>query len=74
MKPKKKEDHNVDTSVLFRRVSKILIGEIMERKRGAEAEGKFIRDCPTWGSIAHTAIKPRCHGRCQELLAVGSLI
>jgi hypothetical protein len=32
MKPKKKEDQNVDASVFFRRVSKILRGGNMEAK------------------------------------------
>jgi hypothetical protein len=48
MKPKKREDQNVDTSVLFRNVNKILTGGNMETKCGTETEGK---DCPTWESI-----------------------
>ena len=32
MKPKKKEDQNMDASVLFRRVNKILTGGNMETK------------------------------------------
>ena len=47
MKLKKKEDQNVVFSVLFRR-GKILIGGNLERKSGAETEGKASRDCPTW--------------------------
>ena len=43
MKPKKKEDQNVDALVLFRRENKILTGgEIMQTKCGAETEGKAI--------------------------------
>ena len=42
MKPKKKEDQYVDASVLFRRINKILIGN-METKSGAETEGKAIQ-------------------------------
>jgi hypothetical protein len=38
MKPKKKEDQNVDASVLLRKVSKILTGGNMETKCGAETE------------------------------------
>jgi hypothetical protein len=38
MKPKKKEVQNVDASVLFRRVNKILTRRKMEAKCGAEAE------------------------------------
>ena len=36
MKPKKKEDQNVDASVLLRRVNKILTGGITETTCGAE--------------------------------------
>jgi hypothetical protein len=43
MKPKKMEDQNVDTSVLLRRVNKILIGENRESQCGAETEGKDIQ-------------------------------
>ena len=42
MKPKKKEDQNVDASVLFRRVNKILTEGYMETKCGTETEGKAI--------------------------------
>jgi hypothetical protein len=74
MKPKKKEDQNVDASVLFRRVNKILTGGYMETKYGPETDGKAIRDCPTWGSIPYTATKPRRFGGCREMLADGRLI
>jgi hypothetical protein len=43
MKLKKKEDQNVDASVLFRRVSKILTGGNIETKCGAETKGKAIQ-------------------------------
>jgi hypothetical protein len=46
MKLKKKEDQRVDTSVLLRRGNKILMGENMETKRGAETEGKAIQRLP----------------------------
>jgi hypothetical protein len=49
MKPKKKEDQNVDASVLFRRVNKILIGGKMETTYGAETEGKVIQRLPHLG-------------------------
>ena len=39
----KKEDQNMDASVLFRRVSKILTGGNMETMCGAETEGKAIQ-------------------------------
>ena len=42
MKLKKKEDQSVDAPVLLRRVNKILTGENMETKYGAETEGKAI--------------------------------
>ena len=51
MKPKK-EDQNVDTSVLFRRVNKILTGGNMETKYGAETEGKAIQ------RLSHLGIHP----------------
>jgi hypothetical protein len=49
MKPKKMEDQNVDTSVLLRRVNKILIGENRESQCGAETEGKDIQRLPHLG-------------------------
>jgi hypothetical protein len=55
MKPKKKEDKNVDASVLFRRVNKIHIGGNMETKCGAETEGKAIQRLP------HLGINPICN-------------
>ena len=51
-----KEDQNVDDSVLFRRVNKILTGGNMETKCEAETEGKAIQrlllPCPLLGSSA----------------------
>jgi hypothetical protein len=49
MKPKKKEDQTVDTSVLFRWVNKIFTGGNIETKRGAETEGKAIQRLPHLG-------------------------
>jgi hypothetical protein len=49
MKPKKEEDQNVDASVLFRRLNKILTGGNMETKYGAETEGKAIQRLPHLG-------------------------
>ena len=46
MKLKKKEDQSVDASVLLRMGNKILIGANMEKKCGAEAEGKAIQRLP----------------------------
>ena len=48
MKPKK-EDQNVDASVLFRMVNKILTGGNMEIMCGAETEGKAIQRLPYLG-------------------------
>ena len=46
MKPKMKEDQNVDASVLLRSVNKILTGGNMETICGAETEGKAIQRLP----------------------------
>jgi hypothetical protein len=46
MKPKKKEEQNVDASVLLRRVNKILTGGNMELKCRAGTEGKAIQRLP----------------------------
>jgi hypothetical protein len=46
IKPKKKEDQNVDASLLLRRGNKILTGGNMETKCGAETEGKAILRLP----------------------------
>jgi hypothetical protein len=43
MKPKKKENQNVDSSALLGRVNKILSGENMETKCGTVTEGKAIQ-------------------------------
>jgi hypothetical protein len=46
MKPKKKQDQNVDASVFFRRVNKILTGGNMETKYEAEPEKMVIQRLP----------------------------
>jgi hypothetical protein len=43
MKPNKKEHQNVDASVLLRQANKILTRGNMEKKCGAETEGKVIQ-------------------------------
>ena len=48
MKPKKKEDQNMDVSVLLRRVSKTLTGGNKTECR-AETEGKAIQKLPHLG-------------------------
>jgi hypothetical protein len=62
MKPKKKEDQNVDTSMLFRRVNKILTGGKVETKCGAETEEKSIQRLP------HLGIHPLDSYQTQTLL------
>jgi hypothetical protein len=43
MKLKKKEDHSVDTSDLFRQGIKIPMGGVTETKFGTETEGKALQ-------------------------------
>jgi hypothetical protein len=43
MKPKKREDQNVDASVLLRSVNKLLTGGNMETECRAETDGKAIK-------------------------------
>ena len=52
MKPKKKEDQSVDTSVLLRRGNKIHMEGDTETKYGAETEGKAIQ------RLLHLGIHP----------------
>ena len=74
MKPKKKEDQNVDASMFYRRVNKILTGGNMEAKCGAETEGKAIQ------RLFHLGILPIYNHQtqmlcgCRKVLADGSLI
>ena len=58
----KKEDQSVDASVLIRRGSKRLKGEVMELKCGAEPEGKAIQRFP------HLGIHPVYSPQTQTLL------
>jgi hypothetical protein len=51
MKSKKKEEKNVDSSVLFRRGSKIHKRGNMEPESGAETEGKATQRLPYLRSI-----------------------
>jgi hypothetical protein len=46
MKPKKKDDQSVDTSVLLRRENKIFKGGNTETKCGAETDRKAIQSLP----------------------------
>jgi hypothetical protein len=52
MKPKKKKDQNIDASLLFRRVNKMLTGGNMKTKCGADSEGKAIQ------RLSHLGIHP----------------
>ena len=49
MKLNKKKDQSVDALVLLSRRNKILIGVNMEKKCGAETEGKAIQKLPHLG-------------------------
>jgi hypothetical protein len=49
MKPKKKEDQNVDASVILRRGNKMLTGRNMEIKCAVDTEAKAIQRLPNLG-------------------------
>jgi hypothetical protein len=72
MKLNKKKDQSVDALVLLSRRNKILIGVNMEKKCGAETEGKAVQ------RLSHPGICPivklGCRYGCWELLGVRSLI
>jgi hypothetical protein len=74
MKPKKKEDQNVDASVLFRKVNKILTGGNMETKYGAETEEKAILRLPHLGIHPIYSHQTQSYCRCWEVLADRRLI
>jgi hypothetical protein len=74
MKPKK-EGQNVDASVLFKRVNKVLPGGNMETKFGSETKGKAIQRLSQLGIhpiYSHQTTGHYCG--CREVLADGSLI
>jgi hypothetical protein len=58
MKPRKKEDQNVDASVLFKRGNKIQ-KEIRRQSVKQGLKERPSRDCPNWGFIPYAATKPR---------------
>jgi hypothetical protein len=62
MKLKKKEDQNVDASVLLRKVNQIVTGGNMETKCGSETERKAIQRLP------HLEIHPIYSHQTQLLL------
>jgi len=55
MKPKKKENQNVDTSFLLRRENKILMGVNAGTKSGAGTEEKVIQ------RLLYLGIHPICY-------------
>jgi hypothetical protein len=61
MKLKKKEDQSVDASVLLRRGTKYSRKEVQRQSVEQRLKERPSRDCPTWGSIPYTLIKPRCY-------------
>lgn len=60
MKPKKKEDQNVDASVCLKRENKIFTGGNTGTKNGAETEEKVIQRLP------HLGIHPICYHQTQS--------
>ena len=58
MKLKRKEDQNVDASVLFIRVTKYSQEEIWRQSVEQRLKERPPRDCPTWGLIPYTFTKP----------------
>jgi hypothetical protein len=67
-------DQSVDTWVLLRRGNKIPLGGDMIQIVEQRLKERPFRDCPTWGSISYTVIKPRHDCGCQQVLADRSLI
>jgi hypothetical protein len=72
MKPKKKEDQNVNASVLLRRETKYTRKEIQRQNVEQRLNERSSRDCPTWASIPYSATKPRSYCGCRD--ADGSLL
>jgi hypothetical protein len=62
MKLKKKEDQNVDISILLERGNKIPMVGVTETKKGAEIEGSTIQKLP------HPGIHPINNHQIQTLL------
>jgi hypothetical protein len=57
-KLKKKEDQNVNPSVLLRRGTKYPWKELWRESVDQRLKERH-RDCPTWGSSPYTVLKPR---------------
>jgi hypothetical protein len=73
-KLKKKEDQIVDTSVLFKRGNKILMGGNTEKNVEQRLKERPPRDCPIWGSIPYTDTKLRHYCGWQQVHADRNLI
>jgi len=65
---KKKEDQNVNASVLLRRGNKILMGRNTGLMTGVKTKGKAIQRLPHLGIHPYAATKPRHYCWCQEVL------
>jgi hypothetical protein len=57
MKPKK-EDQNLNASMLLEGGTKYSQDEIWNPSVEQRLKKRTFRDCPTWGSIPYTATKP----------------
>jgi hypothetical protein len=64
MKPKKKEDQNVDISVHFRSMNKILTGGNLETECGTKTGRKTSQRLLHLGIHPISATKPGCYDRC----------
>ena len=57
MNPKKRENQNVNASVLLRRVNKLLTGGNIQAKCGSETEGKAIKRLTYLGYIPYRGVQ-----------------
>jgi hypothetical protein len=71
---KKKEDQNVDASVLLRRGNKYSGEKIWRQSVEQRLKERPSRDYPTCGSVSYTDTKPRPYCGCQQLIADRSLM
>jgi hypothetical protein len=74
MKLKKKEDKNMDASVLLRRGNKFSQEEVWRQSVEQSLKERPSRDCPTWGSVPYTDSKHRLYCRCHKVLPDRTLI
>jgi hypothetical protein len=73
-KYQKKENQNVNISVLLRREKIYSQEEILRQSVEQRLKQRPSRDCPTWRFIPYIKNKPRHYCECQEVLADKSLI